>query len=121
MGPQGPICSRHKAPSARMFIIHPNAAGKTPDRISLWRIQPLTSVAYGATAGPQKEGALVCSKGANLGPARGSYAGRLAFPRKEANEPRLRRQWNPDDSTPKRENDTARGPFLGKGLPPGWG
>ena len=22
---------------------------------------------------------------------------------------------------PKRENDTARGPFLGKGLPPGWG
>jgi hypothetical protein len=26
-------------------------------------------------AGPQKEGALVCSKGANLGPARGSSAG----------------------------------------------
>ena len=63
----------------------------------------------------------MCSKGANLGPARGYYAGRLAFPRKEANEPRLRRQWNPDDSTPKRENDTARGPFLGKGLPNGVG
>ena len=44
-GPKGPISSRLKAQSARMFNIHPNAAGTTPDRISLWRIQPLTSVA----------------------------------------------------------------------------
>ena len=42
---------------------------------SLRHVQWLTSVAFGATAGPQKEGALVCSKGANLGPARGSSAG----------------------------------------------
>ena len=42
---------------------------------ALRRFQWLTSVAFGATAGPQKEGALVCSKGANLGPARGSSAG----------------------------------------------
>ncbi len=45
--------------------------------ISLRRTHQLTSVAYGATAGPRKEGALVCSKGTNLGPARGSSVGIL--------------------------------------------
>ena len=53
---------------------------------SLRRLHQLTSVAYGATAGPQMEGVLLCSRDANVGPARGSSAGHLAFPRKEADQ-----------------------------------
>jgi hypothetical protein len=48
-----------------------------PRKISLRRTHQLTSVAFGATAGPQEEGVLLCSIDANLGPVRGSSVGIL--------------------------------------------
>ena len=58
-----PAASRPPTPASRDFP----RRGKQV--LSLRRTHPLTAVCFAATAGPRKEGALVCSKGANLGPA----------------------------------------------------
>ena len=69
-----------KGLSASIFY-HLSSNSRTANRIKC-PYQPLQShqnpsVCFAdiIPAGPQEEGALVCSKGTNLGPARGSYAG----------------------------------------------
>ena len=75
------------------------------DGPSLRRFQRLTSVAFGATNGRAPKGKrLSVQYKRQRGPGSRVLCRTLAFPRKAAILPRLRRRWEPDNSTHKTLN-----------------